>query len=175
MLQGSCKENRKRTSCGVDQHGASNNHMPSQECQGQAAVIGLAHRERTRHAHLTGSSGSSPTKVTVLMHRRQTIQRISACLPTEPQERSFSPSGSWRTLSVESKSASTSSGYGTPCAVHGESYCRHTSIPCSSTSSDYLTKNGSNLGCDILPEDTKLDSAIGYKKQSHDASEQRSG
>ncbi|KAL5971218.1 hypothetical protein TSMEX_001077 [Taenia solium] len=177
--------------------------MPSQECQGQAAMIGLAHRERTRHAHLRGSSesgiqsqatylhslhcagvadlpetqiiSSSPTKVTVRMHRRQTIQRIPACLPTGPQERSFSPSGSWRTLSVESKSASTSSGYGTPCAVHGESYCRHTSIPCSSTSFEYLTKNGSNLGCDIVLEDTKLDSAIGYKKQSHNASEQRSG
>lgn len=109
------------------------------------------------------------------MHYRQTIQRIPAYLPMEPQESSFSPSGSCRTLSVESKSASTSSGYGTPCAVHGEGYYRHTSMPCSSTSFGYLTKNDSNLGCDIVLEESKLKSAIAYRKRSQDALKQRSG
>ncbi|VDM31265.1 unnamed protein product [Hydatigera taeniaeformis] len=93
----------------------------------------------------------------------------------EPQEKSFSPIGSWRNLSVGSKSASTSSGYGTPCAVHGESYCRHTAVPCSSASTGYYTRHDANLSFDIMVEDTKLDASANYRKKSYNAHKQRSG
>ncbi|KAL5110911.1 hypothetical protein TcWFU_009312 [Taenia crassiceps] len=167
-------------------------NMPSQECQGQTTMIGSAHHGCTQHAHTSEAAQHSPctgvadlpetqiipgqpTKMAVPIHYRQPIQRVPAYLPFGPQESSFSPNGSWRTLSVESKSASTSSGYGTPCAVHGEGHCQHTSVPCNSTSSGYLTKNGSNLDCDVVVVDTKADSAIAYKKRSYNAPKQRSG
>nr|CDS17800.1 hypothetical protein EgrG_001056700 [Echinococcus granulosus] len=107
---------------------------------------------------------ATSTKMAVPLYHRQSIQRIPGYLPMKPPEKPSSPSGSWRTLSMESKSTSTSSGYGTPCAVHGEGYCRHlvpvyTAMPCSSN----------------LSYDTMLDTVAVYKKRSYNALKQRSG
>ncbi|CDS42847.1 conserved hypothetical protein [Echinococcus multilocularis] len=107
---------------------------------------------------------ATSTKMAVPLYHRQSIQRIPGYLPMKPPEKPSSPSGSWRTLSMESKSTSTSSGYGTPCAVHGEGYCRHlvpvyTAMPCSSN----------------LSYDTALDTVAVYKKRSYNALKQRSG
>lgn len=90
--------------------------------------------------------------------RHQYIQRIPAYLPVEATKVSYSPSGSWRTTSVDSKSASISSGYGTPKALPVDSCYRHQSLQSGSASSEaaniYYPKHGdSNGNSDTLVED----------------------
>lgn len=109
-------------------------------------------------------------------NRRQYIHRIPAYLPVEASKVSYSPIGSWRTVSVDSKSASISSGYGTPRAFQMDSCYRHYSSGCGFTSSEaarivYHKDGDSNRSSDTLVEE----SFCAGKKRSHNAIKQKSG
>ncbi|VDN99986.1 unnamed protein product [Rodentolepis nana] len=108
--------------------------------------------------------------------RRQYIQRIPAYLPVEATKVSYSPIGSWRTGSVDSKSASISSGYGTPKACQMDSCCHHHSSASGFSSSEaapiiYLKHSDSNKSSDTLVEDNFCTG----KKRSYNAIKQKSG
>ncbi|KAM7538179.1 hypothetical protein Aperf_G00000063902 [Anoplocephala perfoliata] len=55
-------------------------------------------------------------------NQRQYIKRVPTYITTESFNKSTSPNGSWRNLSVNSKSASISSGYGTPKPLQVDPY-----------------------------------------------------
>ncbi|VUZ49422.1 unnamed protein product [Hymenolepis diminuta] len=90
--------------------------------------------------------------------RHQNIHRIPVYLPVEATKVSYSPNGSWRNISVDSKSASISSGYGTPKALPEDGCYRHRSSQSGFASSEaanmcYLERGGSNGNSDTLVED----------------------
>ena len=96
--------------------------------------------------------------------RRQHISRIPVYLPVDfPNKSSSSASGSWRTSSVDSKSTSISSGYGTP---RVENYCRHLHPlhPLNSSLSN-LSKNSVTSEFTTLIEENEL--VLGRKRSYH--------
>ncbi|KAM3182474.1 hypothetical protein ACTXT7_012298 [Hymenolepis weldensis] len=108
--------------------------------------------------------------------RHQYIQRIPVYLPVEATKVSYSSSSSWRTTSVDSKSASISSGYGTPKALPVDSCYRHQSsqsgfAPSEAAKIYYLKHEDSNKNSDTLVEDDIL---LG-KKRSNNAIKHKSG
>lgn len=109
-------------------------------------------------------------------NRRQYIQRIPAYLPVEASKVSHSPIGSWRSVSVDSKSTSISSGYGTPKGCQMDSCCHHHPSGSGFTSSEaeriiYLKNGDSNINSDHLVEAN----FCAGKKRSYTAIKQKSG
>nr|CDS34689.1 conserved hypothetical protein [Hymenolepis microstoma] len=109
-------------------------------------------------------------------NRRQYIQRIPAYLPMEASKVSYSPAGSWRTVNVDSKSASISSGYGTPRACQMDNCYHHHSPGSGFTPSEaarivYFRHEDLNRSSDTVVEENFCE----RNKRAYNAIKQKSG
>lgn len=112
--------------------------------------------------HRCSSSSIMAAPMLHSANQRQYIKRVPAFIPSESFNKSASPNGSWRTLSLNSKSASTSSGYGTPKALQVDSFNRYIAP---------YQHVGSTSSRDTLVEDA----LVPGKKRRYNAIKQRPG